>query len=375
MANLSSTRETPPACLPGTTSCAAILKLTSVLLAALLVGCAGNVQHRSANAQTELAKPRPAPVAAASPKQQAVSAQDEAPPSVFKDDSQALPQEDARQPERFVDDVAEPQHEDQPSAQQFTDDSSVAADDQAPAHQPFVDDEARAESESAGGPQRFTDDAGAAPEEDIVAAHPRFTDETTGVADEDTPASADFSDDSAPATEEAAAPSTFADEGAQSAPEELVREPDNFTDDDKPASTAETKTPPATVLPMTITVEADPLFDFDQYSIRAESRNKLDELIQQLRGTAYGEVRTVGFADPIGSALYNQSLSERRAASVKQYLASKGIPVERIRTEGRGETEEFATYKRCAGQSRQKLIACLQPDRRVEVTVTAGSQQ
>jgi len=237
-----------------------------------------------------------------------------------------------------------------------------------------VDDDARAESDSASGPQKFTDDAGSAPEEDIVAAQPRFADESAGVADEGTPGPAHFSDDSAPATEEAAAPGSFADEGGQSAPEELVREPDNFVDD-TPASAAEAKTAPATVLPMTITVEADPLFDFDQYSIRPESRSKLDELIQQLRGTAYGEVRTVGFADPIGSALYNQSLSERRAASVKQYLVSKGIPVERIRTEGRGETEEYATYKRCAGQGRQSLIACLQPDRRVEVTVTAGSQQ
>ena len=375
MANLSSTRVRPPARLPGTTSCAAVLKLAPALLAALLAGCAGNIQHRSTNAQSELAKPKPAPVAAASPRQQPPRStpQDEAPSPVFKDD-QAVQQEDPRQPERFVDDAAEPQHEEQPPAQRFTDEVTAAAEDQPVTQQPFVDEEARAESESTTGQQAFTDDAGSAPEEDIVAAQPRFADETAAVADE-VPGQTHFSDDSAPVTEEAAAPSSFADEGGQSAPEELVREPDNFADDDKPVSTAEAKTAPATVLPMTITVEADPLFDFDQYSIRPESRSKLDELIQQLRGTAYGEVRTVGFADPIGSALYNQSLSERRAASVKQYLASKGIPVDRIRTEGRGETEEFATYKRCAGQGRQKLIACLQPDRRVEVTVTAGSQQ
>jgi len=383
MAILSSTRVKPSACLPRTTPCAAFLKFAPALLTALLVGCAGNVQHRSTNAQTELAKPKPAPVAAASPRQQAPSPQeppqsapeDEAPPVVFKDDSQPAQQEDAGQPERFVDDAAEPEHDVQAPAQRFADETTVAAEDQPLAQQPFVDDEARADSESASAPQTFTDDGGSAPEEDIVAAQPWFTDETPAVADEGTSGQAHFSDDSAPASEEAAAPSSFTDEGGQTALEELVREPDNFVDDDKPTSTAETRTAPATVLPMTITVEADPLFDFDQFSIGPESRNKLDELIQQLRGTAYGEVRMVGFADPIGSALYNKSLSEKRAASVKRYLASKGIPVDRIRIEGRGETEEFATYKRCAGQSRQKLIACLQPDRRVEVTVTAGSQQ
>ena len=375
MANLCSTRARSPACLPGTTSCTAILKFTSALLTAVLVGCAGNVQHRSTNAQTEHAKPKAAPVAAAGPQHQAAPPEDEAAPTVFKDDSQAMPQEDVSAPERFADDAAEPQHEAPAPAQRFTDETSATAEDQPLAQQPFVDDDARAESEGTSAPQGFTDDAGSAPEEDIVAGQPRFADETAPVADEVAPGPAHFSDDSAPATEEAAAPRSFADEGGQSVPEELVREPDNFADDDKPASTAEVKTTPATVLPMTITVEADPLFDFDQFSIRPESRSKLDELIQQLRGTAYGEVRTVGFADPIGSALYNQSLSERRAASVKQYLESKGIPAERIRIEGRGETEEYATYKRCAGQGRQKLIACLQPDRRVEVTVTAGSQQ
>jgi OOP family OmpA-OmpF porin len=129
------------------------------------------------------------------------------------------------------------------------------------------------------------------------------------------------------------------------------------------------------MLPVTVTVEADPLFDFDKYSIRADARNKLDELVQQLQGVTYGEVIAVGFADPIGTAKYNKGLSQRRAASVKRYLVSKGIPADRIKTEGRGKTEEFASYKNCHGQRKQRLIACLEPNRRVEVTVTAEKQQ
>src|SRR5262245_36944671 len=128
MANFYSTRARTPACLPGTTSCTAILKFTSALLTAVLVGCAGNVQHRSTNAQTEHAKPKPAPVAAAAP-HQAAPPEGEAAPTVFKDDSQAIP-EDVRPTERFADDAAEPQHEAPAPAQRFTDETSATADDQ-----------------------------------------------------------------------------------------------------------------------------------------------------------------------------------------------------------------------------------------------------
>jgi OmpA-OmpF porin, OOP family len=53
---------------------------------------------------------------------------------------------------------------------------------------------------------------------------------------------------------------------------------------------------------------------------------------------------------------------------VKQYLAQKGIEPDRVRAEGRGENEPV-TGDQCKGLRGDKLIACLQPDRRVEVEV------
>jgi hypothetical protein len=50
-------------------------------------------------------------------------------------------------------------------------------------------------------------------------------------------------------------------------------------------------------------------------------------------------VIAVGHADRIGSAAYNQKLSEKRAASVKDYLVSKGIPANRVYTEGKGSKQ------------------------------------
>jgi outer membrane protein OmpA-like peptidoglycan-associated protein len=50
-------------------------------------------------------------------------------------------------------------------------------------------------------------------------------------------------------------------------------------------------------------------------------------------------VHVVGHTDTVGSAQFNQGLSERRAASVASYLAGQGLPASRIREEGRGERE------------------------------------
>lgn len=131
---------------------------------------------------------------------------------------------------------------------------------------------------------------------------------------------------------------------------------------------------PVTILPVTITVEAEPLFDFNRYGIRSDSQTKLDQLAKELKDVNYGQIVAVGYADPIGTAMYNQLLSERRAMAVKAYLAQLGIATERIQVEGRGETEEFASYEACGGLRTAKTISCLQPDRRVEVTVNARKQ-
>ena len=131
---------------------------------------------------------------------------------------------------------------------------------------------------------------------------------------------------------------------------------------------------PVTILPVTITVEAEPLFDFNRYAIRTDSQTKLDELAKELKDVNYGQIVAVGYADPIGTAMYNQLLSERRAMAVKAYLTNLGIATDRIQVEGRGETEEFASYEACGGLRSAKTISCLQPDRRVEVTVNARKQ-
>ncbi|NWG72832.1 MAG: OmpA family protein, partial [Parvularculaceae bacterium] len=136
------------------------------------------------------------------------------------------------------------------------------------------------------------------------------------------------------------------------------------------AAAEEEKEPTPVMLPVTVTLEAEPWFDFDRYAVRSDARDKLDTLATDLTGVEYDEILVVGHADRIGTPEYNQRLSERRARSVKNYLVGKGIAADRIKTEGRGEFEPATDPAFCQGLRKQKLIDCLQPDRRVEVTVT-----
>ena len=118
-----------------------------------------------------------------------------------------------------------------------------------------------------------------------------------------------------------------------------------------------------------ITVAADALFDFDKATLRPEGKAKLDELVAKAGAIKLEVILVVGHTDRIGSAAYNQKLSERRAAAVKSYLVSKGIEANRVYTEGKGKTQPV-TGDKCKGNAKTKaLIQCLQPDRRADIEI------
>ncbi|MCZ7564806.1 MAG: OmpA family protein [Burkholderiales bacterium] len=132
---------------------------------------------------------------------------------------------------------------------------------------------------------------------------------------------------------------------------------------------------PAAPKPVTqkVTLSADVLFDFDKYALKPEGKARLDELVNQIKGIALEVIIGIGHTDRIGTEKYNQALSVRRAESVKAYLVSKGIQPNRIYTEGKGEKQPV-TGDKCMkmgpeSASNRKLVACLQPDRRVEIEV------
>ena len=141
-----------------------------------------------------------------------------------------------------------------------------------------------------------------------------------------------------------------------------------------PKPMAAPKPAPMAPKPVTqkVTLSADVLFDFDRYALKPEGKAKLDDLVGQIKGIALEVIIAVGHTDRIGSEAYNQNLSVRRAESVKAYLVSKGIQPNRIYTEGKGEKQPV---KSCPDMKDFKaLVACLQPNRRVEVEVVGTKQ-
>jgi OOP family OmpA-OmpF porin len=118
-----------------------------------------------------------------------------------------------------------------------------------------------------------------------------------------------------------------------------------------------------------ITLAADALFDFNKSTLRPEGKAKLDELASKAKAIKLEVIIAVGHADRIGSAAYNQKLSEKRAAAVKEYLVSKGIEANRVYTEGKGSKQPVTKADQCKGAKSKKVIDCLQPDRRVDIEV------
>ena len=109
-----------------------------------------------------------------------------------------------------------------------------------------------------------------------------------------------------------------------------------------------------------LTVDSEVSFDFNRAEIKPAFRPSLDKLAQLIIKYDRTVVHVVGHTDSVGDEGYTQRLSERRAESVADYLASGGEPRGRLRTEGRGEREPRASNETEAGR---------QLNRRVEVFV------
>lgn len=137
-----------------------------------------------------------------------------------------------------------------------------------------------------------------------------------------------------------------------------------------PARVAAVAPPPPAPVTRKMSFSGDALFEFDKAVLKPEGKVMLDGLITQLDGTTYDAIAVIGHTDRIGSNEYNQKLSERRAHTVKMYLEGKSVQGNRINASGKGETQPVTKANDCPGAKSAKVIACLQPDRRVDVEVT-----
>ncbi|MCG7658007.1 OmpA family protein [Wielerella bovis] len=132
----------------------------------------------------------------------------------------------------------------------------------------------------------------------------------------------------------------------------------------------------------TVTLKSEFLFGFDKDNLRPEAIQTLNELAARLSNTQVQAVRVEGHTDFMGSDAYNQALSQRRANTVANYLVSQGVPAEKITPVGLGESQARMTAacqaevaklgsKVSRAKKRAALIACIEPDRRVDVQINS----
>lgn len=116
-------------------------------------------------------------------------------------------------------------------------------------------------------------------------------------------------------------------------------------------------------------LSADAMFEFDSAVLTAVGRRQLDAMLQRVsEASAVQNITVTGYADRLGGPVYNLDLSRQRAEAVSAYLVDGGIQPSVIHTEGRGSTHPLVE---CAPTSRALLIACLAPNRRVEISGVA----
>src|SRR5438105_11130679 len=106
----------------------------------------------------------------------------------------------------------------------------------------------------------------------------------------------------------------------------------------------------------------DILFDFNSAALRSESQATLRSLAGNFRQYPDEEISVEGHTDNVGSPDYNQTLSERRAGSVRDYLIDQGVPSTHIPARGYGESRPKDTNSTPEGR---------QLNRRVEIHIRA----
>lgn len=104
----------------------------------------------------------------------------------------------------------------------------------------------------------------------------------------------------------------------------------------------------------------DTLFEFGKSELKAGAQVNLDRLAEILKKESKGQIVIEGHTDSVGSNAYNQALSQRRAAAVREYLLGKGVPAHQVSALGKGEDFPVASNSNSAGR---------QQNRRVEVIV------
>lgn len=111
----------------------------------------------------------------------------------------------------------------------------------------------------------------------------------------------------------------------------------------------------------TLVTFGDVLFDFNKAELKSSALPNITQLARFLQENPDRQVIVEGYTDSVGSASYNQSLSERRAESVRTALVRAGVEPTRVVAQGHGKEYPVADNSTDSGRAQ---------NRRVEVTIS-----
>jgi outer membrane protein OmpA-like peptidoglycan-associated protein len=117
---------------------------------------------------------------------------------------------------------------------------------------------------------------------------------------------------------------------------------------------------------------SDVLFDFGQATLTANARDKLAAIAGVLMEYDGVSLRLDGHTDNIGSAVYNLDLSRRRAAAVREYLLSQGVPAANVTAAGLGQARPVASNETAEGRQKNRRVEMLISGSAIGITVSAG---
>ncbi len=118
-----------------------------------------------------------------------------------------------------------------------------------------------------------------------------------------------------------------------------------------------------------ITLGAEALFASGGAKLKPHAKVELDAVAAKIVANPVSGITITGHTDRTGSAALNKRLSMQRATVVKTYLVGKGVPADKITAEGKASADPKTTAGDCNTLKGKALAACLQSDRRVEVTL------
>jgi outer membrane protein OmpA-like peptidoglycan-associated protein len=117
----------------------------------------------------------------------------------------------------------------------------------------------------------------------------------------------------------------------------------------------------------------DVLFDFNKYTLKPEARERLARILGIVLAYPDLKLKIEGYTDSIGSDEYNQTLSEKRAEAVRDYIVSSGVSMNNVVAQGMGKADPVADNSTAAGRKLNRRVEMIVSGDVIGTEVTPGA--